>query len=142
MDESRKKLWSQAIKWPLYSVAIMPIFASAAFILNSYSSIRLINFIGFSIASILILFWENLTNDLFDSMTGIDEFKFHSIVNLIKNRKLLTIIAYSSLITGLIIISAISISTDIRIFILVIGCCLLGYLYQGPPFRLGYLGLG
>jgi 1,4-dihydroxy-2-naphthoate octaprenyltransferase len=25
---------------------------------------------------------------------------------------------------------------------LVLGCCGLGYLYQGPPFRLGYQGLG
>jgi 1,4-dihydroxy-2-naphthoate octaprenyltransferase len=25
---------------------------------------------------------------------------------------------------------------------LILTCCFLGYLYQGPPFRLGYLGLG
>ena len=26
--------------------------------------------------------------------------------------------------------------------LLVLICCTLGYLYQGPPFRLGYRGLG
>ena len=36
----------------------------------------------------------------------------------------------------------IGLSSNTKIILLVIGCCILGYLYQGPPFRLGYLGLG
>jgi 2-carboxy-1,4-naphthoquinone phytyltransferase len=28
------------------------------------------------------------------------------------------------------------------VLLLVLGCCVLGYLYQGPPFRLGYHGMG
>ena len=28
------------------------------------------------------------------------------------------------------------------VLLLVLICCALGYLYQGPPFRLGYRGLG
>ena len=72
MNNNKKKLWREAIKWPLYSVAIMPIFISAAYILYQYKKISILYFIGFTIASILILFWENLTNDLFDSETGID----------------------------------------------------------------------
>ena len=139
---NKKKLWREAIKWPLYSVAIMPIFISAAYILYQYKKISILYFIGFTIASILILFWENLTNDLFDSETGIDEFKFHSVVNLINNKKIISSIAYSSLIVGLFIIFIISISVNIKVIILILGCCILGYLYQGPPFRLGYLGLG
>jgi 1,4-dihydroxy-2-naphthoate octaprenyltransferase len=31
---------------------------------------------------------------------------------------------------------------DPTVAILVLLCCFLGYTYQGPPFRLGYLGLG
>ena len=142
MNNNKKKLWREAIKWPLYSVAIMPIFISAAYILYQYKKISILYFIGFTIASILILFWENLTNDLFDSETGIDEFKFHSVVNLINNKKIISSIAYSSLIVGLFIIFIISISVNIKVIILILGCCILGYLYQGPPFRLGYLGLG
>ena len=142
MNNNKKKLWREAIKWPLYSVAIMPIFISAAYILYQYKKIAIFYFMSFTIASILILFWENLTNDLFDSETGIDEFKFHSVVNLINNKKIISSIAYASLIVGLFIIFIISISVNIKIIILILGCCILGYLYQGPPFRLGYFGLG
>ena len=142
MNLRKKQLWWQALKWPLYSVAIMPIFISAAFNLYLFNTIRFGNLFYFTIASILILFWENLTNDLFDSETGIDEFKFHSVVNLFKNKKVLNLIAYLSLFIGLILISIISLSTNINILFLILGCCFLGYIYQGPPFRLGYYGLG
>ncbi len=142
MKESNKSLWKQAIKWPLYSVAILPVFISGAYILNSFKNIKISNLIAFTIAAILILIWENLTNDLFDSETGIDEFKFHSIVNLVRNKKIVATTAYTSLVIGLLIISIIAISTSINVMILIAVCCFLGYLYQGPPFRLGYLGLG
>ncbi len=142
MKERNKTLWKQAIKWPLYSVAILPVFISGAYTLNSFKNIKISNFIAFTIAAILILIWENLTNDLFDSETGIDEFKFHSIVNLVRNKKIVLTIAYLSLFIGLLIIAILSISTSINVILLVGVCCFLGYLYQGPPFRLGYQGLG
>ena len=142
MDENKKKLWKQAIKWPLYSVAILPVLISGAYLLNQYEKLKIYNLIAFTLAAILILLWENLTNDLFDSETGIDEFKFHSVVRIIKNKKIISCIAYTSLVIGLLIISIISLSTSMKILILVSICCLLGYLYQGPPFRLGYQGLG
>ena len=142
MREERKNLWEQAIKWPLYSVAIIPIIISGAFNLYSFNDISIINFFLFIFASVLILFWENLTNDLFDSETGIDKFKFHSVVNLVKNKKIISLTAYIALILGLCIVFIISRSTNFNIFFLVCGCCLLGYLYQGPPFRLGYFGFG
>ncbi len=142
MNADKKQLWNKAIKWPLYSVAIVPIFICGAYNLNAFKDIKLLNFLGFTIASILLLFWENLTNDLYDSETGIDEFKFHSIVNLIKNKKLIFLIAYLSLLLGLLIIYVISLSQSINILFLILLSCALGYLYQGPPFRLGYLGLG
>jgi len=142
MDENKKKLWKQAIKWPLYSVAILPVFITGAYLLNQYEKVKIYNLIAFTLAAILILIWENLTNDLFDAETGIDEFKLHSIVNLIKDKKIVSFIAYISLIIGLLIISIISVSTSVNILILVGACCFLGYLYQGPPFRFGYQGLG
>ena len=87
MDEDKKKLWKQAIKWPLYSVAVLPVLITGAYLLNQYEKVKIYNLIAFTLAAILILLWENLTNDLFDAETGIDEFKFHSIVNLVKNKK-------------------------------------------------------
>ena len=142
MNIDKKQLWNQAIKWPLYSVAIIPIFICGAYNLYAFKDIKFINFLGFTIASILLLLWENLSNDLYDSETGIDEFKFHSIINLISNKKLIFLIAYLSLFLGLLIIYIISLSISINILILILSSCILGYLYQGPPFRLGYLGLG
>jgi len=105
MDKDKKKLWKQAIKWPLYSVAILPVLITGAYILNQYEKVKIYNLIAFSLAAIFILLWENLTNDLFDAETGIDEFKFHSIVNLVKNKKIISFIAYTSLVIGLLIIS-------------------------------------
>jgi len=142
MNERNNKLWKQAIKWPLYSVAILPVFISGAYTLNYFKNVKISNLIAFTIAAILILIWENLTNDLFDSETGIDEFKFHSIVNLVRNKKIVSITAYTSLFIGLLLITIISISTSINVILLVGASCFLGYLYQGPPFRLGYQGLG
>mgnify|MGYP001188416277 CR=1 FL=1 len=142
MNERKKRLWKQAIKWPLYSVAILPVFIAGAYTLNSFRSIKISNLIAFTISAILILIWENLTNDLFDAETGIDAFKFHSIVNLVKSKKLVSTTAYTSLLIGLLVITIISISTSINLILLVGVCCVLGYLYQGPPFRLGYHGLG
>ena len=41
IKEDRKNLWVQAIKWPLYSVAIIPIIISGAFNLYLHNSIRI-----------------------------------------------------------------------------------------------------
>ncbi len=138
----RKHLWQAAIKWPLYSVAIMPIVLSAGWELGNSGYIRLGQFIGFLIASILILIWENLTNDLFDDETGADKYKFHSVVALTGNKTTVSRVAYFSLLLGLFIIFILALKSNITVLFLVLACCFLGYLYQGPPFRLGYKGLG
>ena len=138
----RKHLWQAAIKWPLYSVAIMPVILSAGWELGNSGNFRLGQFIGFLIASILILLWENLTNDLFDDETGVDKNKFHSIVALTGNKTTVSRVAYFSLLLGLFIIFILALNSEISVLFLVLMCCLLGYLYQGPPFRLGYKGLG
>jgi len=138
----RKHLWQAAIKWPLYSVAIMPVILSAGWELGNSGNIRLGQFIGFLIASILILIWENLTNDLFDDDTGVDKYKLHSVVALTGNKNTVSRVAYFSLLLGLFIIFILALKSNISVLYLVLICCLLGYLYQGPPFRLGYKGLG
>jgi len=138
----RKHLWQAAIKWPLYSVAIMPVILSAGWELGNNGNIRLGQFIGFLIASILILLWENLTNDLFDDETGVDKYKFHSVVALTGNKTTVSRVAYFSLLLGLFIIFILALKSKITVLFLVLICCFLGYLYQGPPFRLGYKGLG
>ena len=139
---NKKLLWKAAIKWPLYSLAVMPTILAASWNLWSGENIRLSQLIGFLLASIFLLLWENLSNDLFDSETGIDQFKFHSVVNLLGNKKIVRNLAFLSLFIGLGLNIFLAFKSNIAVFYLVLGCCFLGYLYQGPPFRLGYKGLG
>ena len=58
IDENKKKLWKQAIKWPLYSVAIIPVFITGAYLLNQYEKIKIYNLIAFTLAAILIFLKE------------------------------------------------------------------------------------
>ena len=75
--------------------------------------------------------------------TGIDVNKAESIVNLTGNRNLMFWLGNLCLLLGLVGIGSISWGQqDLTVVAIVLLCCLLGYTYQGPPFRLGYKGLG
>ncbi len=142
-QQERKKLWRDAIKWPLYSIAVMPIVLAAGWRIGNNLKVDLKQFLGFLLASVLLLIWENLTNDLFDADTGVDEInKPHSVVALIGKKGPIKNIANSSLIIGILIVYLLALSSSYKVLYLVTGSCFLGYLYQGPPFRLGYKGLG
>ncbi len=140
---SRRKLWLAAIKPPMYSVAVMPICLGTAV---AYYTANLFNAAIFSIfclSAILILAWENISNDVFDSETGIDQNKHHSLVNLTRRKNLVFAVGNLFLALGIAGIISISIwQRDFTVLGLILLCCLLGYAYQGPPFRLGYQGLG
>ncbi|MEB3179716.1 MAG: 2-carboxy-1,4-naphthoquinone phytyltransferase [Nostocaceae cyanobacterium] len=137
------KLWMAAIKPPMYSVAIMPIWVGTAVAFAETQRFKSEIFLTFLTAAILILAWENLSNDVFDSETGIDKNKYHSLVNLTKNKSLIFWIGNLFLLLGLLGIIAISWwQQDLTVIGLILLCCGLGYMYQGPPFRLGYQGLG
>lgn len=138
-----KKLWMAAIKPPMYSVAIMPIWVGTAV---AFAETRIFHgavFSTFLASAILILAWENLSNDVFDSETGIDKNKHHSLVNLTANKALIFWLGNSCLGLGLLGILAIAWwQQDLTVIGIILLCCGLGYMYQGPPFRLGYQGLG
>jgi 2-carboxy-1,4-naphthoquinone phytyltransferase len=138
-----KKLWMAAIKPPMYSVAIMPIWVGTAV---AFAETRIFHgavFSTFLASAILILAWENLSNDVFDSETGIDKNKHHSLVNLTANKTLIFWLGNSCLGLGLLGILAIAWwQQDLTVIGIILLCCALGYMYQGPPFRLGYQGLG
>lgn len=143
VDSSQKKLWLAAIKPPMYSVAIMPIIVGSVIASSETKQFNTIIFLFFLGAAILILAWENLSNDVFDSETGIDKNKAHSVVNLTGNKSLVFWLSNLCLGSGILGILAITgWQQDPTVLELIISCCLLGYTYQGPPFRLGYQGLG
>ncbi len=140
---SRQQLWMAAIKPPMYCVAVMPICIGSAVAYAQTGRFKAGVFIAFSLSAVLLLVWENLTNDVFDAATGIDENKHHSLVNLTQNRGLILGLGNACLLLGIAGIVAIAYhQQDPTVLGMVLACCALGYLYQGPPFRLGYQGLG
>jgi 1,4-dihydroxy-2-naphthoate octaprenyltransferase len=143
VEQSNSKLWLAAIKPPMYSVAIIPIWVGTAVAFAETRSIQVSVFSTFLMSAILIVAWLNLSNDVFDSETGVDENKLHSLVNLTKNKSLVFWLSNLFLAAGILGICAIAWwQRDFTVIALVLLCCALGYSYQGPPFRLGYQGLG
>jgi 1,4-dihydroxy-2-naphthoate octaprenyltransferase len=137
------KLWLAAIKPPMYSVAVIPIWVGTAVAWAETKIINLGIFTTFLVSAILIIAWLNLSNDVFDSETGIDVNKAHSLVNLTGNKPLIFWLANLLLAVGIMGILAIAWwQRDFTVIGIVLLCCALGYTYQGPPFRLGYKGLG
>ncbi len=143
ITEENRKLWLAAIKPPMYSVAIIPITVGTATAFAQTHNFNPQIFFTFLGSAILIIAWLNLSNDVFDADTGIDINKAHSIVNLTGNKTLVFWVSNFCLILGIVGILAISWwQQDPIVLEIIILCCALGYTYQGPPFRLGYLGLG
>ncbi|MEM9273229.1 MAG: 2-carboxy-1,4-naphthoquinone phytyltransferase, partial [Cyanobacteria bacterium P01_F01_bin.143] len=137
------QLWIAAIKLPLYSVVIIPIWVGNAVALAETGNVNLSNLILFFIAAVLIQIWINLTNDVFDDDTGVDVNKYHSIVQLTGNKTAILWLSNLLLIIGLIIVALLSWrQQDIPLMLLFLIGCFLGYSYQGPPFRLSYQGIG
>ncbi len=140
---SNSKLWLAALKPPMYSVAIIPIWVGTAVAFAETKTINGAIFSTFLISAILIIAWLNLSNDVFDSETGIDKNKAHSLVNLTGNKPLIFWLANLFLALGILGVLAIAwLQQDLTVIGLVLLCCAMGYTYQGPPFRLGYQGLG
>lgn len=140
---SKRKLWLAAIKPPMYSVAIIPITVGTAAAFSETKLFDLKIFLTFLLSAILIIAWLNISNDVFDSETGIDTNKAHSIVNLTGNKSLMFWLANLFLALGILGILLIAWwQQDLTVLGIIFLCCALGYSYQGPPFRLGYQGLG
>jgi 1,4-dihydroxy-2-naphthoate octaprenyltransferase len=140
---TQSKLWLAAIKPPMYSVAIMPIALGTAIAYSETHTLNGLVFLTFLVSAILILAWENFSNDVFDAETGIDQNKPHSLVNLTGNKPLIFWLANLLLGCGIAGIGAIAWwQKDWIVLGLILLCCGLGYVYQGPPFRWGYQGLG
>jgi 2-carboxy-1,4-naphthoquinone phytyltransferase len=143
IEPINRKLWYAAIKPPMYSVAVMPIWIGSAVAFAETRQFNIPIFMTFLVAAILILAWENLSNDVFDSETGVDVNKRNSLVNLTGNKGLIFGLSNLCLALGLGGIGTIAFwQQDLTVIGLILLCCAIGYLYQGPPFRLSYKGVG
>ncbi|KAK4847180.1 hypothetical protein QYF36_026674 [Acer negundo] len=133
-DVSRATLIWRAIKLPIYSVALVPLST------GTFSTRRYLLLLA---SSVLIITWLNLSNDVYDFDTGADKNKKESVVNLVGSRIGTLVAAYSLLILGFIGLSWVSVEAGNMRAILLLTCAVIcGYIYQCPPFRLSYQGLG
>ncbi|XP_020258621.1 2-carboxy-1,4-naphthoquinone phytyltransferase, chloroplastic, partial [Asparagus officinalis] len=142
-DTSAATLLWRAAKLPIYSVALVPLtvgFTTAYLHTGLFFTRRYITLL---LSSVLIITWLNLSNDVYDFDTGADRDKKESVVNIVGSRRLTQIAANISLAFGFLgLIWAFREAGDLR-FILLVTCAILcGYVYQCPPFRLSYKGLG
>jgi len=121
----------------------MPVLLAAGWRSGTGQPLRPDQLLLFLLAAVLLLAWENLTNDVFDADTGVDALgKPHSLVNLTGRRDRVALLANTALLLGLALMTLVALRSTALVLLLVLACCGLGYLYQGPPFRLGYHGLG
>ena len=127
----------------MYAVAVMPVLLAAGWTFGRSGQLRVGPLLGFLLAAVLLLAWENLSNDVFDHDTGIDAAgKPHSVVQLTGRRSRVAGWANGALLLGLLLMGLVAWSSTPLVLALVLACCGIGYAYQGPPLRLGYHGLG
>ncbi|KAL8536199.1 hypothetical protein ACS0TY_011732 [Phlomoides rotata] len=135
-------IW-RAIKLPIYTVALIPITvgsAAAYFQTGQYFGNR---FLRLLVSSIFIIAWLNLSNDVYDFDTGADKNKKESVVNLFGSRTGTHFFAWLLLVLGFIGLSWVSVEAGSLRSLFLLACAIFcGYIYQCPPFRLSYLGVG
>ena len=116
--EESKRLWKKAIKAPMYSVGIAPVLVSATAAFVHTGAFFPLKTLGLCVASIAIIAWLNLSNDVFDSATGVDKTKEESVVNLTGDWKKVFLAANLFLIVGVSLLFSI-ISSVVRLLLMV-----------------------
>ncbi|MEB3224666.1 MAG: 2-carboxy-1,4-naphthoquinone phytyltransferase [Synechococcus sp.] len=141
--EASPRLWLAAIKPPIYTVAVTPVMVTTAAAYGEFGVFDPVRFGIFLGAAICLIAWMNLSNDVFDADTGIDVNKASSVVNLTGDRQLVFGIALVFLGLGIGGIGLVSyLQQDWTVLNLLFLATAIAYTYQGPPFRLGYFGIG
>ncbi|WCJ18762.1 2-carboxy-1 4-naphthoquinone phytyltransferase chloroplastic [Euphorbia peplus] len=142
-DVSRVTLIWRAVKLPIYSVAFIPLTVgcAAAYLQTGIFSAR--RYFVLLASSVLIITWLNLSNDVYDFDTGADKNKKESVVNLVGSRLGTLVAAYSLLALGFTgLVWASKAASSVQALLLLASAIFCGYIYQCPPFRLSYQGLG
>eukprot|EP00877_Chromochloris_zofingiensis_P007993 jgi/Chrzof1/3447/Cz12g25220.t1 len=139
----RRKLWMAAIKPPMYSVGVIPVLVGAAAAFQQSQAMLWARCWGLVIGAICIIAWLNLSNDAFDASMGVDRHKLESVVNLTGSRTLVMTAAWAFFALGLALLGVhIGAAHDSRVTSYLATAIACGYVYQGPPFRFSYKGLG
>ncbi|CAK8578008.1 unnamed protein product [Lathyrus sativus] len=142
-DISMETLIWRAIKLPIYSVALVPLTvgSAAAYLQTGIFSAKC--YFLLLASSVLVITWLNLSNDVYDFDTGVDKNKKESVVNLVGSRTGIFVVAYLCLALGFVGLTWAAVEAGNVRSILFLTCAIIcGYIYQCPPFRLSYQGLG
>ncbi|WIA35684.1 hypothetical protein OEZ86_004090 [Tetradesmus obliquus] len=95
------------------------------------------------LGAIFVVAWVNLSNDAFDATTGADVHKPESVVNLTGNRIGVLLASKLFLAAGVCVLASnVDPAQNPRVMCMFGAAITCGYIYQGPPFRLSYQGLG
>ncbi|KAL1534349.1 glutathione S-conjugate-exporting ATPase Abc4 [Salvia divinorum] len=142
-DVSKATLIWRAVKLPMYTVALIPITVGSAAAYLETGQYFANRFLRLCVSSACIIAWLNLSNDVYDFDTGADKNKKESVVNLAGSRTGTHVFAWMLLALGFIGLSWVSVEAgSLRSILLLSYAIICGYVYQCPPFRLSYLGLG
>jgi len=152
---SRRALWIAAIKPPMYSVGLVPVAvaAAAAALLHGGDPVALAaRALRLAAAAAAVIAWLNLSNDGFDAATGVDAAgmgKPESVVALTGGRALPVLLlslgflaAGAAGLAGEVARAAAAPGAATAAAAMLTAAVACGYVYQGPPFRLSYKGLG
>eukprot|EP00240_Pyramimonas_obovata_P005387 CAMPEP_0118926146 /NCGR_PEP_ID=MMETSP1169-20130426/3916_1 /TAXON_ID=36882 /ORGANISM="Pyramimonas obovata, Strain CCMP722" /LENGTH=412 /DNA_ID=CAMNT_0006867643 /DNA_START=345 /DNA_END=1583 /DNA_ORIENTATION=- len=142
-EADKRTLWWQAIKLPIFTVSLVPLMvgAAAAYLETGVFAARL--FWAFAVAGVFVIAWLNLSNDAYDSETTVDLTKAESVVNLTGSRNGVLNIARAFLVSGGGLLAyAVASAGDVRAGYMLAAAVVIGHVYQAPPFRLSYKGLG
>ncbi|KAK9841173.1 hypothetical protein WJX74_001418 [Apatococcus lobatus] len=141
--EQRKRLWFAAVKPPMYTVALIPVLVGSALAFSMSGHFTASHFWKVIFASINIIAWLNVSNDVFDHDKDTDKGKAESVVNLTGSRTKCFVASLVFFVIGVgMFFQLTSAAADDRIVKLLSTAIAMGYIYQGPPFRLSYKGLG
>ena len=144
------ELWLRCAKIPMYAVAIAPVLVAAAgaFYLNGVPPSGLTisgTFWRLVLGACSVIAWLNISNDAWDYETGVDREnrKPESIVNLLNGDvKLAHTTSAFFLIAGITTLLPMFTNAPASALVSLLLAIFCGVLYQVPPFRLSYKGLG
>lgn len=140
---SRATLIWRAIKLPIYSVALVPLTVGSAVAYLQTGNFSVGRYFTLLASSVFVITWLNLSNDVYDFDTGADKNKKESVVNIVGMRTGTLVAAGLLLSLGFAGLAWVSVvSGNIRPLLLLACAIACGYVYQCPPFRLSYQGLG
>ncbi|KAI3445755.1 hypothetical protein Pfo_002420 [Paulownia fortunei] len=142
-DISRATLIWRAAKLPMYTVALIPLTVgtAAAYWESGYYSLE--RYFILLASFVLVNVWVNLSNDVYDFDTGADKNKKESVVNIVGSRTAIHILSWLLLALGFSGLTWVGVEArNPRAILLLASAIFCGYIYQCPPFRLSYHGLG